>query len=33
MEFVLAICFVVPLSALWMQSTEGDDDDDRFDFL
>ena len=33
MEFLIAGCLVLPLSALWIQSRENDNNDDEMDFL
>jgi len=33
MEFLVASCFIFPLSALWIQSREDDNNEDEMDFL
>ena len=33
MEFLIAGCFIFPLSALWIQSREDDKNEDEMDFL
>ena len=33
MEFLIAGCFIFPLSALWMQSQEDDNNEEEIDFL
>jgi hypothetical protein len=33
MEFILAGCLIFPISALWLQSLEGDEVEEEFDFL
>ena len=33
MEFLIASCFIFPLSALWIQSREDDNNEDEMDFL
>ena len=33
MEFLIAGCFIFPLSALWIQSREDDNNEDEMDFL
>ena len=33
MEFLIAGCFLFPLSALWIQSQEADGNEDEMDFL
>ncbi|AII49182.1 hypothetical protein KR52_08505 [Synechococcus sp. KORDI-52] len=33
MEFLIVGCFIFPLSALWIQSREDDDNTDEIDFL
>ena len=33
MEYLIAGCFIVPLSALWIQTQEDDSDEDEIDFL
>ena len=33
MEFLVASCFIFPLSALWIQSREDDNNEDEIDFL
>ena len=33
MEFLVASCFILPLSALWIQSREDDNNEDEMDFL
>jgi len=32
-EFLIAGCFLFPLSALWIQSQEADGNEDEMDFL
>ena len=33
MEFLVAGCFIVPLSTPWIQTQEDDSDEDEIDFL
>lgn len=33
MEFLIAGCFIFPLSALWIQSQEDDNNEEEIDFL
>ncbi len=33
MQFLIAGCFIFPLSALWIQTQEDDSDGDGIDFL
>ena len=33
MEFLIAGCFIFPLSGLWIQSREDDTNEDEMDFL
>jgi len=33
MEFIIAGCFIFPLSALWIQTQEDESNEDEIDFL
>ena len=33
MEFIIASCFIFPLSALWIQTQEDESNEDEIDFL